>query len=261
MEQFNIAYVIDNNQEQLKMLRMSIETLLKFNKVDNIFIMYFLIDENLIKEELKDLEVNIGYFKFDISLVDKNFPILKNVCNGHLRYPSLSRWWITKIIPYDYFWYIDTDILFNANIRENFLKYQKNKLFFSFNRKWYKRIPKLISKENFKKKGFLHTKGLNAGILFINAKLFNELNIFNEIINFYQKNYDRIEFVNQSGYEYLLKKYSDKSIIKIDDYINIRPFINIPELFESQISRCKVFHCNGINKENFFKTYKIIMNK
>ena len=125
LKQFNIAYTIDNNDVQLEMLRMSIDTLLKFNKVDNIFIMYFDVDENKIRQKLFDLDVNIEYFNFGISLVDKYFPQLKNARNKRLRYLSLARWWITKIIPYDYFWYIDTDVLFNANIRDEFLKEQK----------------------------------------------------------------------------------------------------------------------------------------
>ena len=74
MKQFNIAYTIDNNDVQLEMLRMSIDTLLKFNKVDNIFIMYFDVDENKIRQKLFGLDVNIEYFNFDISLVDKYFP-------------------------------------------------------------------------------------------------------------------------------------------------------------------------------------------
>ena len=78
MKQFNIAYTIDDNDVQLEMLRMSIDTLLKFNKVDNIFIMYFDVDENKIRQKLFDLDVNIEYFNFDISLVDKYFPQLKN---------------------------------------------------------------------------------------------------------------------------------------------------------------------------------------
>jgi len=261
LKQFNIAYTIDDNDEQLEMLRMSIETLLKFNKVDNIFIMYFYVNENKIRQKLSDLDVNIEYFNFDISLVDKYFPLLKNVCNEHLRYPSLARWWITKIIPYDYFWYIDTDILFNANIRDEFLKYQEGKLFFGFNRKLYKRIVALITAENFRKRRYLNCKDLNAGILFIDAKQFNDMNLFDIILKYYKENTKDIKFVNQSGYNYLFNKFKDKCTIKIENDINIHSFINYPEIFKNQIKRVKIFHFNGQNKENFIPTYKIIMNK
>ena len=66
--------------------------------------MYYNIEESKLREKLSKYKINIEYFFFDINLVDKYFPELPNTCNGRLRYPSLSRWWITKIIPYDYFW-------------------------------------------------------------------------------------------------------------------------------------------------------------
>ena len=258
MKQFNIAYTIDNNEVQLEMLRMSIDTLLKFNKVDNIFIMYFDVDENKIRQKLFGLEVNIEYFNFDISLVDKYFPQLKNARNKRLRYPSLARWWITKIIPYDYFWYIDTDVLFNANIRDEFLKYQEGKLFFGFNRKLYNVIRDITS-EIFIDGLYLNLKELNAGILFINAKQFNDMNLFDIILKYYDENANNIIFVNQTGYNYLCNKFKDKCTIKIENDINIKPFINYPELFERQIKNTKIFHCNGKNKRNFIPTYNIIM--
>lgn len=258
LKQFNIAYTIDNNDVQLEMLRMSIDTLLKFNKVDNIFIMYFDVDENKIRQKLFDLDVNIEYFNFDISLVDQYFPQLKNARNKRLRYPSLARWWITKIIPYDYFWYIDTDVLFNANIRDEFLKYQEGKLFFGFNRKLYN-VTRDITSEIFIEGIYLNLEELNAGILFINAKQFNDMNLFDIILKYYKENAKYIRFVNQTGYNYLFNKFEDKCTIKIENDINIKPFINYPEVFERQIKNAKIFHCNGKNKRNFIPTYNIIM--
>ena len=247
-EKFNIAYIIDNNEEQLQMLQMSIDTLLKFNKIDNIYIMYYNNTEKTLKETLSKYNINIEYFFFDINLIDKTFPELPNTCNGRLRYPSLSRWWITKIIPYDYFWYIDTDILFKYNIREQFLTYQKDKLFFAFNRKDYN-WGEMTE--------FYHTDDLNAGILFINAKLFNKLNLFDDIVIFYNEYADEIRYVNQSGYSYLFNKYSDKCKIKISDEFNIRPLYN--DIDNNHFNHVKIFHCNGDDKSLFYKIYKKII--
>ena len=250
-ENFNVVYVIDENKEQLKMLCMSLDTLLKFNKVDNVYIMYYNIDEKSLQKKLSKYNVNIEYFFFDINLVDEYFPELPNTCNGRLRYPSLARWWITKVIPYDYFWYIDTDILFKDNIRESFLLYQRNKLFFAFNRKDY----------NWEEMTeYYHTNDLNAGILFINAKKFNELNLFDDIIKFYNKNANNILYVNQSGYSYLFEKYSDLCYIKPSKEINIKPLINgIEDIDNKYYNNVKIFHCNGENKEQFYNTYNKIM--
>ena len=253
-ELFNIAYTIDDNEEQIKMLEMSIDTLLNFNKVDNIYIMYFCDNLDIIKNKLSKFDniVNIEYFFFDIDLVDKYFPELPNVINGRLRYPSLARWFMTKIIPYDNYWYIDTDILFNANIREIFLNYQKDKLFFAFNGKTYNynQNNNLIP---FIK--YYHTLNMNGGIVYTNAKLFNEMNLFNEIVEHYKQNLSDIIFVNQSTYFYLFEKYSNICHIEYSDIYNITPIYN------KDNSNIKIYHFNGPHKNLFFKYYDIIMKK
>jgi len=40
-DKLNIVYLLEDNQEQFDLFRMSVLSLLKFNKVDNIGIMYF----------------------------------------------------------------------------------------------------------------------------------------------------------------------------------------------------------------------------
>ena len=80
---------------------------------------------------------------------------------------------------------------------------KREKLFFAFNRKDYN-WEEMIE--------YYHTNDLNAGILFINSKLFNDLNIFDDIVNFYNDNANSIKYVNQSGYSYLFEKYSDRPI-------------------------------------------------
>lgn len=253
-ELFNIAYTIDDNEEQIKMLEMSIDTLLNFNKVDNIYIMYFCDNLDIIKNKLSKFNniVNIEYFFFDIDLVDKYFPELPNVINGRLRYPSLARWFMTKIIPYDNYWYIDTDVLFNANIREIFLNYQKDKLFFAFNGKTYNynQNNNLIP---FIK--YYHTLNMNGGIVYTNAKLFNEMNLFNEIVEHYKQNLSDIIFVNQSTYFYLFDKYSNICHVEYSDIYNITPIYN------KDNSNIKIYHFNGPHKDLFFKYYDIIMKK
>lgn len=247
MKKFNIAYIVDDDIIQIDMLQKSINTLLKFNKVDNIYIMYYNIDENILKSKLSNYNVNIEYFLFDISLVDKYFPELPNVTNKRLRYPSLSRFFISEVIPYDNFWYIDTDILFNANIRSLFLRYQNNKLFYAFNRKNYNSKDYPTS--------YINVNAINAGILYINCKLFNELKLFKKILSFYKNNSLTIKYVNQSGYAYLFEIYYKQCYIKISDIINVRPLYNNDE----QINNVKIFHCNGASKNLFDITYNKIM--
>lgn len=252
--EFNIAYTIDNNEEQLEMLQMSIDTLLKFNKVDNIYIMYFDVDENIIREKLSKFDniVNIEYFFFDINLVDKYFPELPNVCNSRLRYPSLARWWITTVIPYNNYWYFDTDILFNNNVRNELLNLQKDNLFTAFNGKSYN----FIFNDNIKPyTKFYHSLNMNGGIVYINAKMFNEMNIFDEILSYYQNNAKEIHYVNQSGYFYLFTKYSDICHIEYSDKYNIMP------LYGKDNSNINIYHFNGPYKNLFFRYYNIIMKQ
>lgn len=250
--EFNIAYTIDDNKEQLMMLQMSIDTLLHFNKVDNIYIMYFNVNKEIIQELLSKFtdKVNIEYFFFDINLIDLYFPQLPNVCNQRLRYPSLARWWISKIIPYNNYWYFDTDLLFNANIKEYFLKLQENNLFVAFNGKTYN----FLFNDNiipFTK--YYHTMNINGGIIYINAKMFNEMNLFDDILDFYKHNAKNIKYVNQSGYFYLYEKYNNICKIEYSDIYNITP------IFGEDNSNIKVYHFNGPYKDLFFKYYNIIM--
>ncbi len=247
LSKFNVAYIIDNNDEQLNLLCMSLNTLLKFNKVDNIYIVYYNLDKDYLVEVINNSVIydlpNIEYYYFDMSIVDKDFPDLPNTCNGRLRYPSLTRFYISKIIPHDKYWYLDTDLIFNSEVRNYFLSKQKYKLFYCFNRKKYKK--KIITYE--------HTESPNAGILFINAKKFNKLNLFDDIKEFYKKNADTIKYMNQSGYEFIMNKHKRICNIEVSDEYNIRP------TYEHSDVNIKVFHCNGAEKNYFYIYYKQII--
>lgn len=257
---FNIVYTIDGNIDQIKLLKYSLNTLLKFNKVDNIYIMHWDIDKTILNNLIKEYyqyNVNFKLLKFDKSLIDQYFKDIKleNVCNQRLRYPSLSRWWITQIIPCDYFWYIDTDILFNGDIRDELVKRQNSiDLMFAFNRKNY-----YINNN----KIFYNDENLNAGVLFINAKLFNKLISLNDILNFYKENDDKIWYVNQSCYTWLFDKFSDLCKIEINNYFNVHPYANeaFLEVAYESLDYVKIFHCNGPTKFNFEKIYLEIMEK
>ena len=192
-------------------------------------------------------------FNFDISLVDKYFPQLKNARNKRLRYPSLARWWITKIIPYDYFWYIDTDVLFNANIRDEFLKYQEGKLFFGFNRKLYN-VTRDITSEIFIEGIYLNLEELNAGILFINAKQFNDMNLFDIILKYYKENAKYIRFVNQTGTTHMFTKKTGEELalalhsVKADNKKKWTEYV----IYRIDVSKLK---------ENIRFSYNLLMHK
>lgn len=250
-DKFNILYFVDNNfikiddkdknntnvdgYYNLEMMCMSLNTLLKYNKIDTLYIIYFNVTKDEVNKYLKqhiiyDLSnININLIYFDITLVDKYFPVLNNTCNKRLRYPSLGRWFISKLIPNDYVWYIDTDILFSDNIRDYFIKKQNEyELMFSFNRKNYSfyKIFNIHEDENnyYTYLNYIMTKKLNGGILYINNIEFNNLDLFNEIISYYKDNNESIYYMNQDGYQYIFDKYPDKCYVEISPIYNIKPF-------------------------------------
>jgi len=254
--QLNFVYLLEDNQEQFELFRMSVLSLLKFNKVDNIGIMYFNCELSKLQNFIKDLKLDIhfDYFYFDVSLVDQNFPPIKHATNGRLRYPSLSRWWITKVVPYDCFWYVDTDILFNTNIREKFLDIQSNKeeLFYLFNRKEY------IFQEDIESKLFWkHTYDGNCGIMYINSKKYNSLISLEEIFDFYRNNADSIYYMNQTCYFYLFDKYG--ATIEISELFNKK--LTCESYIPNELKMIKIFHFTGKNKRNMYLTFKFIMGK
>lgn len=254
----NIVFVINNNKEQHKLFEMCVRSLLKYNKVDNIIVVYFNISENEITNVCSFIKgVNLSLIYFDINKVDDFFPNLPNTCNSRLRYPSLLRWWLPKIVNVDYFWYVDTDIIFTDSIKEKFLLIQNEDLyFFAFNRKIY-----YTYKEYYKdRKYYKHTNKLNGGILFINAKAFNEMNMFDDIVSFYINNSKNIYYMNQDGYQYLFEKYYEHSRIEISDIYNI----NIQYIFnlKHHETPIKIFHFNGVNKTLMYSIFEyLIANK
>ena len=264
-DQFNIAYTIDDNEQQLDLMLSSMDTLLKFNKVDNIYIMYWNIDEKVLVDKINEkkyldiYDTDFYLYKFDISSVDQYFCDIKlpNVCNPNLRYSSLARWFITYVIPHPYYWYIDTDILFKEDIRDEFIKYQNSvELMFAFNRKNYD--WDCITK-------YFPTEDINAGILFINAEVYNKLITLPDILNFYYENDENIHYVNQSCYKYLFDKFSDKCHIEQSDIYNIRPLFKYGkdinnEMNEEHYNKVKIFHLNGSQKFLYKETYNKIMN-
>lgn len=250
-DKFNILYFVDNSYIKiddrdkndtnidgyynLEMMCMSLNTFLKYNKIDKIYIIYFNTTEDEINNYLKEniifdlSNINISLIYFDVKLVDEYFPILNNTCNERLRYPSLGRWFISKLIPDDYVWYIDTDILCNDNIRDYFIEKQNEfELMFAFNRKNYSfyEIRNIHEDENnyYIYLNYRITNKINGGILYINNVEFNNLNLFNEVISYYKDNNESIHYMNQDAYQYIFDKYSDKCYIEISDIYNIKPF-------------------------------------
>lgn len=254
--QLNFVYLLEDNQEQFELFKMSVLSLLKFNKVDNIGIMYFNCELSKLQDFIEDLklDVHFDYFYFDVSLIDQNFPPIENATNGRLRYPSLSRWWITKLVPYDCFWYVDTDILFNANIREKFLCIQSNKeeLFYLFNRKEY-----IIRGDRKSKLFWRHTCDGNCGIMYINSKKYNSLISLEEIFDFYRNNTDSIYYMNQTCYFHLFEKYG--ATIEISELFNKKLTHRIYRF--SELKMIKIFHFTGKNKKNMYSTFEYIMNR
>lgn len=249
----NILFVLDDNSEQYELFRMCVNTILKFNVVDNIIIVFYNTSLDNIRQVCSFISgVNIIYHSFDINRVDEVFPYLPNTCNERLRYPSLMRWFICNEVDIDYFWYIDTDMLFNTNIRDYFINIQnqKDRYFFAFNRKMY--LPEEVNMTY-----YFHTNELNGGIIYINSKAFKENNMFNDIVNFYTENAENIYYMNQDGYQYLFDKYANKSDIQISDEYNVKYIENSLET-EKII---KIFHFNGADKIYMYSIYEQINNR
>ena len=98
---------------------------------------------------------------------------------------------------------------------------------------------------------------MNAGVLFIHAKKFNQLKLFDKIIKFYNKYAEEIKYVNQSGYSYLFEKYSNLCYIKISDIENVKPLNE--DIDDKHFNKVRIFHCNGAKKNSFYDTYHKIM--
>lgn len=264
MDEFNVVYLIDDNDNQIKYLKCSVDTLVKFNKVDNIYIIYchYNINDDCTKK------IDLGkYFKnrfniknyhlieFDLSNIDKYFPKLPNVCNERVYYGALCRWFVSSLINKEKIWYFDTDILFNDNIREYLMNIQNNNyLFYGFNRKTYTTKLSLLTK----KINIEHTDKINSGILFINNKIYNEMNIFDEILKFYKENSETIYYVNQDAYQYIFDKYKDICKIEKSEIYNVK--LTAPYYFNKEFNKIKIFHFNGGDKYNFLYTYLYILN-
>ena len=260
MNELNFVYYINDNDTNINMLYKSISSLLKFNHINNLYIIC-LVDNDIsnfdnLKNDLNQIHKNTNiiflYIKNYKQLVDEKFPELPNVCNNRLRYFSLIRFFIGLYpkIDIDYFWYCDYDILFNGKI-DNMLLYNQNedKLFHFFNRKVLKKTGKV--------RKYYITNNLNAGIHFFNLKLYKELNCFEDLVLYYKQNYKDIIFVNQTGFEYLSNKHKNV-VIQNSIIYNTNPLLISNKNFIDQIM---IYHFNGPKDNNVYDVFNYLYDR
>lgn len=243
----NTVYLVDDSQ--LLMLTMSLQTLVKNVQVKDIVIAYFDVPLCKVKATIKSIGIeNVKYFPLDKSLVDQFFPKKESMpalVNDRLYYPSLLRWFLHRISLND-FWYFDTDVLVTSDITEYLETISKDQLFVAFNRKDYDKA--------FYKTGIgniIQTSDINAGVMYVNNKLYNELHLFEEIIRFYKDFSSQIKYVNQTAYSYLFNKYNCKLIISKEYNSKIWDMSRYKEL----VKYIKIHHITGENKNLFYKIY------
>lgn len=239
-----VVYTIDDDSDSIILLRLSIQSLLKYSKDVEIYVMYSNVDIEKLKSVLCDIEVN--YYPFEYKTIDSMFPKLPRACNNRIYYPSLSRWFLTRL-PIKDCWYVDTDILFNCDIHELEQYVEEDSLFVAFNRK------------NYKDSMFSHTSDMNGGLLYINIEKFNKLRLFKTIVRFYAENADKIRFINQTCYDYLFDTYRDCCKTIISDIYNIRMW-NINR-YNELLEKVKIFHFNGEDKSLYYRVYNDVMIK
>lgn len=234
------------------MLRLSLITLLRFNAVDRIVVMYADTDELRLRATLSDIGHGIEYYPFDYGTVDQFFPHLPNVRNARLRYPSLMRWFLGRL-PLDDFWYCDTDLLFAREVRSYLTSLQEDNIIVTFNRKTYT--------DGYKKTrigGYQHTSDPNAGLMYFNAKRWSQAHFLSDIVEYYRVSAHRMQYVNQSALAWLMDCHRDVCRVVISDEYNIKLWDY--SRYEQIIPRIAVHHFNGEDKRLMWRVYNDIMS-
>lgn len=264
MRKFNVCYILSlinyNNhiQSYIDMLYKSLYSLNKYYHINNLYILISYDELNQysdILNEIKNNLNNICYNTDDLNIIDVNINLVKlkypinNSNKDRIDKTALLKFYIPKLVDVSNIFYFDCDIIFYGNIMHNLCKDITDKTLF-----------KIYDTP---------TYGVNSGIIYINCKLYNELNVINSCVNFYN-NCNDIEYVDQSCFCYLVNfKYKEYSIIhsNIHNNININVYdsknlINISFDNEGNISYLDhgIYHMYGNSyvKQIVDELYKFI---
>lgn len=235
---FNFCYIIDDNEEQMKMLFNSIDSLIQCYGVYKpiVYIVNLEDNDSEYTQRLLSRLSSITKVKIVVKHFDKNvckmFTMPKNACNrSYLGFNSLSRFFLPYILDCKYLYYVDNDILF---VKDNYRKLT------SFPFDGY-----LLRMYNQYDDSGCH---INAGFMFINCKKWrHDKTIFWKILDYYTKNQHNIKYMNQSCYIWLAtEEYATDCVIVDDKNINSRTLNDGIE----------IFHGNGKSKDFYWKGYE-----
>ena len=236
LDKLNFCYITDNNEDNIDLLYKSLSSLFKFYTNINVYIVCIDNESFNILSNYKKYNINVIYL--DKHKADElQFPT--NATNNYLGYGSMIRWYIPFVVNCDYMYYVDTDVLFIDNIYEQLINVNTSLLYKAYTSKVHN-WPDYIQE----------TK-LNAGFMFMNNKLYKELNVFDNVKKFYIDNKDTIKLLNQSVYEYLINNLY-KDICIIDECKNINS-----NRFEDGYY-INIYHDVGPGKNEFNLMYDII---
>ena len=242
LDNLNFCYITDNNEDNIDCLDKSLSSLFNYysKNLNNINIYVVCIDNeslDTINTILKN-KYNLNVIYLDKYKADElQFPTNSN--NKYLGYGSMIRWFLPFVVNCDYMYYVDTDILFIDNIYEQLIDVDTSLLYKAYTTKvhnWPNYIPETI---------------INAGFMFMNNKLYKQLNVFEDVKKYYIKHKDTIKLLNQSVYEYLITDLY-KDICIIDDSKNINS-----NRFEDEYF-INIYHDVGPGKYEFQLMYKLL---
>ena len=261
-KQFNVCFIIslinynEHIQYYIDMLYKSLESLNKYYHVDNLYILMSRdnnkYDEvsNIIKNNIKDICHNVS----NVNIIDININDIKirypktNINCGRIDKTALIKFYIPKYVNVDNVFYFDCDILFYGNLLNNLWDSINDSILF----KMYGIYGTYVGNLSEKHKSAI----CNSGIIYINCKLYNELNILDKVIEFYNKWVNQY-FVDQTCFTVFATDYfKEKCII----HNNLKYNINIL-LYNTDNIKYGIYHIWGHNKSIFNEIYNIIKNK
>ena len=254
IELMNILFCIDKNYN--KQCYVSIHSLIESgNDLENIFIIHK--QPNTFNKELikNRSEINIHLINFD----EKVFNKLKNKASdevAHVTIATYFRLFIDSLLPKNIsdLIYIDADVISIKNFNQD-----SSDIFSKMNKKNYVLAARTSgdmkgNSENFQRLDLKNEKYFNAGVLFINLKLWREKEIENKLVNMlFSKSF---KYMDQD----ILNKYFDGDYLDLPTSLNY--FIPVETNYQKEVDKfvfdeAILLHYVGYSKpwdKKYFKT-------
>lgn len=230
LKDLNFVYFVDNNN--LEILKKSVETLIKFYEIHLLTIFYdnesiedILIEyiDKLKNKYNKNFDLQFKYIDTKIaSMILKPKNAINNIYLGN---NALIRFFLPYLLDCENVYWVDNDILFNKNYSQ--------------------KLKDIDQKTTLMKCWYGHSKCgsyFNNGFMYINCKMWRNMpDIIVNILNYYLENHDDIKFMNQSCYKYLITgKYKNLCIVENDELINV--FVDQNTIIDKNVH---IFHGCG----------------